>query len=287
MKAAVPAGSRASHSPYRRRKASSSATSAGVGCHVIGCSSEQHEVVAVHDLALVRRAQRVLELPAGAAQQLGELVGVEVDQSPGDRDAGRRPSRSTGSPATNAPSTATTPAASSEAPRSVTARTAPASRVTVPLASVAWASQSIRVGRRPPVAWNRVPTSAPPSAADAWSAAVSTTGMPAPVAIRAASTLVTMPPVPTPAAPGDPMVTASRSAAERTSGSSRAPGRLGGPSYRPSTSESSTSRSACTRCATRAARRSLSPKRISEVATVSFSLTIGRTPSSRSLAKVW
>ena len=63
-----------------------------------------------------------------------------------------------------------------------------------------------------------MPTSAPPRAAEAWSAEVSTTGMPAPVAIRAASTLVTMPPVPTPAAPGEPMVTGSRSAAERTVG---------------------------------------------------------------------
>ena len=39
--------------------------------------------------------------------------------------------------------------------------------------------------------------------------------------------------------------------------------------------------------ATSAARRSLSPNRISVVATVSFSLTMGSTPSSSSLAKVW
>ena len=44
---------------------------------------------------------------------------------------------------------------------------------------------------------------------------------------------------------------------------------------------------AWTRWATSAASRSLSPKRISDVATVSFSFTIGTTPSSSSLAKVW
>ena len=38
----------------------------------------------------------------------------------------------------------------------------------------------------------------------------------------------------------------------------------------------------CTRCATSAASRSLSPKRISSVATVSFSLTTGTTPSASS-----
>ena len=47
----------------------------------------------------------------------------------------------------------------------------------------------------------------------------------------------------------------------------------------PSTSDSRTSRSARTRWATSAASRSLSPNRISSVATVSFSLTTGTTPS--------
>ena len=49
--------------------------------------------------------------------------------------------------------------------------------------------------------------------------------------------------------------------------------------YRPSTSERITSRSASTRCATIPARLSLSPKRISSTATVSFSLMIGTTPN--------
>ena len=82
------------------------------------------------------------------------------------------------------------PAGSSEALRSVTARTAPASSSSVPCGSVAWASQSSRVGRRRPVGWKSVPTGSPASAPAACSAAVSTTGIPAPVAIRAASTLV-------------------------------------------------------------------------------------------------
>ena len=51
---------------------------------------------------------------------------------------------------------------------------------------------------------------------------------------------------------------------------------------RPGVSVSSTSRSAPTRWATRAARRSLSPKRISSSATASFSLTTGTTPRSSS-----
>ena len=60
----------------------------------------------------------------------------------------------------------------------------------------------------------------------------------------------------------------------------RAPGVLGGAVYRPSTSVSNTSASARTRFATSAESRSLSPKRISLLASESFSLTIGTTPSS-------
>jgi len=51
-------------------------------------------------------------------------------------------------------------------------------------------------------------------------------------------------------------------------------------------SDSSTSMSALVIWATRAASRSLSPKRISAVATVSFSLTTGTAPSASSWAKV-
>ncbi len=111
-----------------------------------------------------------------------------------------------------------------------------------------------------------VPVSPPARASAACTAEVSAAGMPAAAAIRAASTLVTMPPVPTPALPAVPMSTCARSPGARTSTIREVPGLLGSPSYTPSTSESRTSRSARTRWATSAASRSLSPKRISSVA---------------------
>ncbi len=55
----------------------------------------------------------------------------------------------------------------------------------------------------------------------------------------------------------------------------------------PAVSVRRTSSLAPTRWATRAARRSLSPNRISSSATASFSLTTGTTPSSSSRARVW
>lgn len=131
-----------------------------------------------------------------------------------------------------------------------------------------------------------MPTGSPASTGAASGAAVSTTGMPNPVAIRAASTFVTMPPVPTPARPAPPMSTPVRSRSSCTSLIRLEPGRVGSPVQRASTSERSTSRSAWTRAATRAANRSLSPKRISSVATVSFSLTIGTARRSSSLRSV-
>ena len=71
------------------------------------------------------------------------------------------------------------------------------------------------------------------------------------------------------------MASWSRPAPPTTDGTRLLPARPGGPSYRASTSVSRTSPSAWTRWATSAASRSLSPNRISSVATVSFSLTIG------------
>jgi len=90
-----------------------------------------------------------------------------------------------------------------------------------------------------------------------------------------------------PAAPGVPMSRAARSSGPRTSGTRVVPGRLGGPSYSASTSESRISTSAPTSSETSAASRSLSPNRISCVATVSFSLTMGimRRSSRRSIAR--
>ncbi len=55
----------------------------------------------------------------------------------------------------------------------------------------------------------------------------------------------------------------------------------------PGVSVSRAMRSAPTRFDTRAARRSLSPKRISSSATASFSLTMGTTPSSSRWSRVW
>ena len=58
-----------------------------------------------------------------------------------------------------------------------------------------------------------------------------------------------------------------------------APACVGGASYKASISDTRTNKSALIKRATNAARRSLSPKRISPVPTVSFSLMIGTTPS--------
>ena len=49
--------------------------------------SEQDQVVAVHDLALVRRPELALELVRGAAEQVRDLLGVEVHQATGHRPA--------------------------------------------------------------------------------------------------------------------------------------------------------------------------------------------------------
>ena len=72
-----------------------------------------------------------------------------------------------------------------------------------------------------------------------------------------------------------------------TSGMCRAAGSPRGSAvYRPSMSESKISWSACIISATRAASRSLSPNRISAVATESFSLITGIHPSPSSVASV-
>ncbi len=80
------------------------------------------------------------------------------------------------------------------------------------------ASQSRRTGLREPLTENQVPTSLPASAAAAFPVEVTRAGMPEPAAMVAASTLVTMPPVPTPALPVLPMVTPSRSCGPVTCG---------------------------------------------------------------------
>ena len=75
--------------------------------------------------------------------------------------------------------------------------------------------------------WKWVPVARPASASAAWLAEVRTTGMPAAAAMRAASTLVTMPPVPTPALPALPIWTCAMSSGPRTSSMREVPGLAG------------------------------------------------------------
>ena len=110
--------------------------------------------------------------------------------------------------------------------------------------------------------------------------------MPAAVAISAATTFERIPPEPS----GElawPMSALERREVVDVSMSSRRGSRRGSAVYSPSVSVSITSRSAPTRSATWAARKSLSPKEISSVVVVSFSLMTGTTRQSSSLRSVW
>ena len=105
-------------------------------------------------------------------------------------------------------------------------------------------------------------------------------------AILAAASLEAMPPLPRavpvpPASDSSEWSTSTISSISEADSSSR-----GSAVRRPGASVSSTSRSAASRWATSAARRSLSPKRISSSAMASFSLTTGTTPRSRSRPRV-
>ena len=103
---------------------------------------------------------------------------------------------------------------------------------------------------------------------------------------RAASTLVSMPPLPT-VEPAPPAMASMRASVAETSASSLACGFLrGSESYRPSMSVRMTSQSASIRLVTSAPNVSLSPKRISSVTTVSFSLITGTTPSASRVLRV-
>ena len=115
---------------------------------------------------------------------------------------------------------------------------------------------------------------------------VTSAGTPPAAAMRAAWTLVTMPPEPTPARPTVPISTPSRSLSGSSTTGMRSPPSSGCLVYSASTSESSSRTSALTRFAVSAAMRSLSPNLISWVATASFSLMIGSTPRSRSRS-IW
>lgn len=50
---------------------------------------EEDQIVPVYDLAFVGGPQFAGEIPGGAAEQLGDLLRVEVDESAGDRGAVR------------------------------------------------------------------------------------------------------------------------------------------------------------------------------------------------------
>ncbi|CFP61867.1 Uncharacterised protein [Bordetella pertussis] len=94
----------------------------------------------------------------------------------------------------------------------------------------------------------------------------------------AARILVSMPPVPTPL-PAPPAMASRAASPACACATKRAAGsRRGSASYRPRWSVRMMSASASIRLVTRAPRVSLSPKRISSVTTVSFSLTMGTTP---------
>ena len=95
-----------------------------------------------------------------------------------------------------------------------------------------------------------------------------------------------MPPVPTPLISALPIWASEISSNDFTSDISFELTSPGGAVINPSTSEIRTKASALIKCVTIPAKRSLSPTRISSVATVSFSLTIGITPNSNNLAKV-
>ena len=200
------------------------------------------------------------------------------------------PTISTASWASKSPSAPTTPAPSNDVPRSRTARSAPASTRMTPSAPTAKAIQTFRAASRVGRGSTTVPTPARPAMASATtsarSAAAITVRTPDHDAILAAASLVAMPPLPRwlPAPPA----TRSRcwstvwiSSISDASASSR-----GSAVSTPAVSVSSTNRSAPASWATSAAMRSLSPKRISSLASASFSLTMGTAPSSSRCPRV-
>ena len=172
-------------------------------------------------MSIAEVAGRVAELQTLLAQASGRLPLT-------DRTAGTTPAGATtfeGSSTSVPTSFASTlglvqagaaGAVSSEALRVTTARTAPSSSTSSPRASEACRSHSCRVGRRLPVGWKTVPTGRPLTAPATCAAEVRTVGIPADVAILAASTLVIMPPRPSPEDRARPRGTPSRSAGVRT-----------------------------------------------------------------------
>ncbi len=111
-------------------------------------------------------------------------------------------------------------------------------------------------------------------------------GTPAAAAFCAACSLVAMPPTAPAPVPFQTRRVTSAVTASTVSITRASRSVAGSPVYSPSTSVSSTRRSASMREATSALRLSLSPTLISSTATVSFSLTMGSTPKRSSASSV-
>ena len=151
---------------------------------------------------------------------------------------------STVSPSTNDPSTSTTPAGSRLVERSTSARRAPSSTVTVPATRAANAIHSLRAPRRRLRASKRVPTGSPRDGTGSTSgraALAITVGTPDHEAMRAASSLLAMPPLPRPLPPAPAVMASSGSSPRPVTPASAAGSRRGSAVYRPSRSVSSSS----------------------------------------------
>ena len=155
---------------------------------------------------------------------------------------------------------------------------------------MAYLSHSLKLETRPFCGWKRVPAGSPRRASETASGSTPeaiTAGIPAAVAISAATTFERMPPDPI----GEldtPISSASSASNSETSLISSAFGSCRGSAVNsPSVSVKTSSSSACSRIATCAARKSLSPNEISSVVVVSFSLITGTIRQSSSLRSVW
>ena len=186
------------------------------------------EVVAVDDLAFVRRPSAAASSRVERPSSAGQLRRVVVDQPAGDRRARSASTRSTGSPAAKSPVDRGDAGRQQRlAPGHHGLRPRPASRCSRPrggggVREPEQPGRRAAAGRGGRACRPRSPASAGAASGGGGRAR---TGMPAPVAIRAASTLVTMPPVPTPAPPARPMRDAGqvvRRRAPRRSGARRA-----------------------------------------------------------------
>ena len=114
-----------------------------------------------------------------------------------------------------------------------------------------------------------------------------TMGIPAAVAISAATTLERIPPEPSGEAVVPDVERVERAEVGDLGDQLRRGSRRGSAVNTPSASVSSSSSSAPSRIATWAARKSLLPNEISSVVVVSFSLMTGTTRQSSSLRSVW